>query len=68
MNTIVPKDRYGHCEVQDEEGRRIASATARPSVSRPGYVTLIIEQDIGKAIRVPADWLAALAEAERGPE
>ncbi len=65
MKTLVPIDRFGRCEVRDEEGRKIASATARPSSSRPGYITIVMPS-LGRdhCIRVPADWLDALARSD----
>lgn len=61
--TIKPDavlDGVGYAAVLSPEGDPLGAVVVRPSRTMPGYVTLVASCDLGKAIRVPADWLVAL--------
>lgn len=65
MITIKPDTRQGHFALLSPEGDPIGAGIARPSVSVPGYVSLVITHAPPglelRAFRVPADWVAELA-------
>lgn len=50
----------GYAAVLSDDGDPVGAVTVRPSETIPGYVTLVATCELGKAIRVPADWLSAL--------
>lgn len=60
MYTIRPTDRKGSAVVEDEHGAVIGTAFVRASKSEPGFVSIVTAVDVGKAFRVPADWIEAL--------
>lgn len=58
--TIKPDLPDGHCALQDDDGNVVGLVVARASDTIPGYVTLISDQPLGHAIRIPAEWAREL--------
>lgn len=64
MLTLKPDLKDGTVVLLSPDGDPVGVAKAHASRTIPGYVTIVSDTNLGYAIRIPADWLAALEALE----